>query len=326
MLTEKDLLMEETKKKPDYVDSDWSDLITDRLQKWENMWKVYEQEGKVPIPLWEKGNFREVHREGFIPQMLVYPVHAGKPRGMFIICAGGGFMFKSDNEARPVADYFYKSGLNVAILDYNTDSTKMIGDGDVAAAAGEDGMRAVRMVRYHAKEWNINPDKIAIGGFSAGGVVSGKAGTLFDYGNPEADDPIERVSSRPDAVLLIYSAFTANSVCAKGDNRGYSFDAQRMAVQSMRNDINLRLDCPPFFIAQTGCDDPRDSYYMGIQLANRGIPHEVHMFEDGPHGGGLYDGNHEDSPLYAHTSMWASVAADWLKMKGFDGSPESASA
>ncbi len=67
-----------------------------------------------------------------------------------------------------------------------------------------DGLRAVRAVRYHAKEWNIDPDKIAIGGFSAGGMVSGRVGTMFDKGNPGAEDPVEYVLSRPDAVVLVY--------------------------------------------------------------------------------------------------------------------------
>ena len=309
---------EKQEKKPDYMDADWSGLIRDRLGKWERMWEEYAAEGKIPVPLWPEGKLPVPHTEGFAPRLLVYPAHEGEARGIFIVCAGGGFMFQSSNEAKPVADFFYAKGINVAVLDYNTDPARgMSLEGrEVQEAAGADAARAIRTIRYHAKEWNIRPDKIAIGGFSAGGGVTGMAGTMFDYGNPEAEDPIERVSSRPDACLIIYSAFTADATCIGGENRRYSFAGQNEHLKNSKMcwEQNLRLDCPPFFVTQTCWDDPRGSLRLGLQLANRGIVSEVHTFEEGPHGGGLYNGQDEDSPHYPHTMLWAEVAADWLKV------------
>ncbi|MBQ7838996.1 MAG: alpha/beta hydrolase [Lachnospiraceae bacterium] len=311
--------MAEEKDFKDYRQMTDAELVADRIIKWEKMYEEYAAEGIHPIRLWEDGDFKVPHKKGFVPQMLLYPAHEGTPRGIVLVCAGGAFKFKSSNEAKPVAEFFYKNGLNAAVLDYCTDAERPMDDdgNQTQMAAAEDALRAIRLIRYHAKEWNINPDKIAIGGFSAGGMTSSRAATMFDYGNPDAEDPVERVSSRPDAALLIYSAFTTFSMGAGGGTDSYSFEKQNAAAQRRGVNVGLRFDCPPFFIMQTANDDPRGSMYLGIELANRGIPFEVHTFESGPHGGALYDGQDEDTPYYPHTAMWAPIAADWLKMHGF---------
>ncbi len=293
------------------------ELVADRLIKWQKMYEQYAAEGMQPIHLWENDGFKVPHKEGFVPQMLLYPPHAGKPRGVLIVCAGGAFKFKSANEARPVAEFFYKQGLNAVVLDYCTDAEQVMDRETVQLAAAEDALRAIRLLRYHAQEWNIDPEKIAIGGFSAGGMTSSKAATMFDYGDPNAEDPVDRVSSRPDAALLIYSSFVTFAVGAGGGTDSYSFAAQNQAAQQRGVNNGLRFDCPPFFVVQTAADDPRGSMYLGLELANRGIPFEVHTFEQGPHGGALYNGCDEDTPDFPHTAMWAPLAADWLKMHGF---------
>lgn len=106
---------------------------------------------------------------GFTSRLALKPVHEGKRRGIFIVCAGGAFLFKSSNEAKPVAEYFYRAGINVAILDYHVDPAKQKDSDklDVRISAGEDGLAAIRYLRLHADELGICPDKIAIGGFSA---------------------------------------------------------------------------------------------------------------------------------------------------------------
>ncbi|NLS45742.1 MAG: alpha/beta hydrolase fold domain-containing protein [Firmicutes bacterium] len=113
-------------------------------------------------------------------------------------------MFKSFNEAKPVAEYFYGAGLNAAILDYRVNPHSR-------ETGCDDGLRAVRFLRANADRFGIPSDKIAIGGFSAGGMVSAYTATRFDYGNPDANDPIERVSSRPDAALILYGAMSPAS-------------------------------------------------------------------------------------------------------------------
>lgn len=215
-------------------------------------------------------------------------------------------MFKSFNEAAPVADYFYEKGFHTAILDYRVDPY-------THADSCADGCRAVRYLRANAGKYNISPDHIAIGGFSAGGTLTGQVATHFGAGNPESDDPVERVSSRPDAALQMYGSFdTASHV---QNFLGYSPETQRKAVE-MSTQLNLRPDCPPFFLMETLFDDPRTVTSFAEALASQGIPFALHIFHSGGHGGGLYDGKNEveDCP---HTAKWAELAADWLHDLGF---------
>lgn len=307
--------------KPDYLDLDWSALIADRFEKWENMLTEYEARGVKKIPLWENQNYPVPHVEGFVPGLVLYPVHEEK-RGMLVICAGGGFMFKSSNEAKEIADYFYEKGLNVAILDYAVKDPKCAGttlsiNPDVMKTACEDAKRAIRLLRYHADEWNICADKIGIGGFSAGGIITSLLLTHYDNGNSEHADPVERVSCRPDATFQMYGSFR-NILDTSGGGLGLGFDfSAKHKTAETDVVLNLPLDLPPMFMAQTDSDDPVNLLDMGRAYYERGIPFEVHLFHGGPHGGGLYDGKHEDSPLFPHTAHWAELAAEWFAQQGF---------
>lgn len=295
-------------KKPDYADSNWDGLVRDREKKWTAMFMEVEAEGWNIIPLREE--------DGFTSRLALKPVQKGHKRGTLIVCAGGGYMFKSSNEAKPVADYFYQKGFNTAILDYHVEPSKGLDeDVTIRRKAGEDGLEAIRYLRADADALGILPDKIAIGGFSAGGILSGYAATKFDYGNPEACDDRRKISSRPDAALILYGAFSMSGI-RNGGLFGFDFKAQAEAC--LYDPIrNIRTDSPPMFVFQTHKDDPRHALLFCYELACKGVPYELHTFEDGPHGGGLYDGKCEDSPYFGHTMQWALLAAEWLEEKGF---------
>lgn len=293
---------------PDYKDVNWTDLIADRVVKWDSMMKNIEKSGWQYIPLRAEYDFTS--------GLVILPVHEGKRRGTLIVCAGGGYMFKSANEAFPVAEYFYNAGLNAAILDYHVDASKPMGTSmEIQLSAAEDGLAAIRYLRSHADEYGIPTDKIAIGGFSAGGILSARAAVKFDYGNPAARDPMLRVSSRPDAALILYGAMSQSDI----HNGGlFDFDFSEQAKRALNDPIrNIHPDCPPMFVFQTHADDPRHALNFCYELACNGVPYELHTFEEGPHGGALYDGKHEDSPYFPHTARWASLALEWLEDKGF---------
>ena len=285
-------------------------LRKERFASWEAMFETLaKREGIEIVDLWN-GNCPNFDPEAgqHIPRLAVYPPHEGKPVVSFIIAAGGAHMFKSYNEAMPVADYFYAKGFHTAIIDYRVDPyTNM----DSCA----DGCRAVRYLRANAEKYNILPDHIAFGGFSAGGMLTGQVATRFDNGNPDSSDSVERVSSRPDAALQMYGSFDAASHVQ--NMLGYSPEKQRELVQ-MSSQQNLRPDCPPFFLMETLFDDPRGITDFASALASKGIPFALHLFHAGGHGGGLYDGKNEveDCP---HTAKWAELAADWLSDLGFLG-------
>lgn len=299
-------------KKPDYTDLDWTDLVRDRTVKWRQMLDQFAAENIRPIDIWEHNAPKLFRPDGFRAKLFllpVLPVLPGKPRGTFIVCAGGGFKFQSSNEAKPVAEFFHRQGFNAAVLDYYTNAEGALGDEDTQIRAAEDGLRAIRYLRCHTERLGISPDKIAIGGFSAGGMLSNLAATRYDAGNTGDSDPVERVSSRPDAALLLYGASTPAS--AGGSMLGYDAATQKEKA-ALSPEKNLKPDSPPYFMFQTAADHPSGMLTMAAELSGRGIPFVMHLFRDGPHGGGLYDGKSADSSAFPHTAKWAELAADWL--------------
>ena len=248
--------------------------------------------------------------DGFTAHLALKTPHEGG-RGTVIICPGGGFRFKSWNEALPVAEYFYEAGINAAILDYHvmTDGP-MAPNPEIQRMAGKDGIEAVRYLRANADFLGIDPNHIAIGGFSAGGMLSGYAATQFDNGEK---DP-QGISSRPDAALILYGAFSSTSSIPAGP--GGSTREELAALCRVDNVRNIHPDCPPMFVFQTHGDDPRIALNFCFELAMNGVPYEIHTFEDGPHGGGLYNGK-DETPDEPHTALWSMIAADWLRKRGF---------
>ncbi len=286
--------------KPDYTDFDWTFLIQDREAKWKAMMDLIDARGWRKIPLRAS--------KGFTSQLILLPLQEEK-RGILIVCAGGGFRFKSSNEALPVAEFFHSKGINAAILDYYVYPETEGGD-DIVTEAGEDGLEAVRQLRASAEELGISGDHIAIGGFSAGGMTSGYAATHFDEGDPSSG----RASSRPDAALILYGSMSRAGIREGVGN--YDPEAQKRRAKV---DIagNITVDTPPMFLFQTHKDDPRHALQLAYELASHGVPYEIHTFEQGDHGWGLYDGGDSDSPLVPHTRLWGEIAADWLIMRGF---------
>lgn len=262
----------------------------------------------TPTPLWPDGapGFDPAAKQRQ-PALYFLEPHTGPARGLVIVCAGGAFMFKSDYEADHVARFFHNAGFQAAILDYR-----------VYPYTQEhwlaDGQRAIRYARAHAAKWNVRPDRIAMLGFSAGGMLTGMCSTLYDAGDPDAADPVERVSSRPDTAVVCYGSFCRASFPQGGLN--YNLEAQRETAR-FAPEKNIREDCPPFFLFENLDDDPRGILRMGQELADRGILFELHLFPTGKHGEGLYDGKHPSAPLDAHTAKWSGLAADWLEMLDF---------
>ena len=296
---------------PNHID--WAAMIADRNAKWEQMKTALDSEGLERIDIWGNRQPENGFLNGFRAGLYIYPILPGEPKGIFIICAGGGFRFKSSNEAKPVAEYFRNAGFNTAILDYTVDPQVGLGTAKARLTAGEDARQAIRYLRANADKLGIRGDKIAVGGFSAGGMTSQCAAAFADNGDPNSDDPIARVSSRPDTVLLLYGAFSDTTSLGM---LGY--------VPAKQNELarydpirNIGMDFPPTFIFQTNQDDPRNALTFAMELAARGIPHEVHSFISGPHGAGLYNGCDEDTPYFPHTAMWAQLAANWLDEQGF---------
>lgn len=296
--------MEEGSKKTSDTDLDWNAIAEKNHEKWRQMQEECARQG------WETAELR--NSDGFTSKLMILPIQK-EVRGIIVICPGGGFRFKSANEAKPVAEYFHQAGFNAAILDYHV-SSDGAANMRIRREAGEDGLMAVRYLRCYAEKLGISKDHIAIGGFSAGGMLSGYAATKYDKGDVKNENPLLQVSSRPDAALILYGAMSESGIMNGGIMRHDPEEqARRCANDPLRN---ICSDCPPMFVFQTHKDDPRHSLLFCYQLASYGVPYEIHTFEEGAHGGGLYNGK-DNTPDVPHTSRWAMLAVEWLEGKGF---------
>lgn len=262
------------------------------------------------IPLWEHGppGFDGRDPLQIEPSIIFVPAPEGQQRGTVIVAHGGGFAWRTGCEGFNVAAYFNDAGFAVAVLTYRLVPF-------TRRDAMADMQRAIRTLRCRKTELGIT-DKIAIMGFSAGGMLSGNCATHFDFGDPSAEDPIERQSCRPDACIVAYGAFTSTSF-----PRPFSpvpVPAETLAEeQYLSVERNLTSQTPPFFIWQTNSDDPRLSMNLAWQLQCANIPFELHCFPGGVHGLGLADGHNDLGLKLPHVAHWAELCAEWLSELGF---------
>src|SRR5439155_10324709 len=162
--------------------------------------------------------------------------------------------------------------------------------------------------------YRVIPDRVGIMGFSAGGQLASSAGTHFDAGNPSAADSIDRVSSRPDFMVLGYPVISfTTSYVHKGSMRSLLGDnPDPKLVELMSNELQVTPQTPPTFLFHTNTDTvvpPENSilFYMALRKAK--VPAEMHIYEKGPHGVGL-------APKDPVLSTWPDRLAAWMKGRG----------
>jgi acetyl esterase/lipase len=176
-----------------------------------------------------------------------------------------------------------------------------------------DAQRAIRTVRSKAAEYRLMPDRIGIMGFSAGGHLASTAGTHFDAGTPGAADPIDRVSSRPDFMVLGYPVISFGEFTHQGSRRSLLGDnPDPKLVESLSNETQVTPQTPPTFLFHTTNDNAvpvENSVMFYAALHKAGVPAELHIYERGPHGVGL-------APTDEALSSWPARLADWLRVHG----------
>jgi acetyl esterase/lipase len=230
-----------------------------------------------------------------------------------IVCPGGGYQgLAVDHEGRQVAAWLNSLGVAAFILEY-----RHHGRGYQHPAPLDDAQRAIRTVRARAAEWKVDPRRIGILGFSAGGHLASTAGTHFDRGNPAAEDPIARASCRPDFMILCYAVIAFGEPYSHGGSQANLLgkDAPPELVRSLSNEKQVTKDTPPTFLFQTDEDKAvpaENSVYFYLALRKAGVPAELHIFRPGQHGLGLA----KNTP---GTSEWPKCCEGWLKSQGFLG-------
>jgi len=243
----------------------------------------------IEIPLWSGKAPGESTKPDDEPVLYLYRPdadHASKQA--VIVCPGGGYgHLAMDHEGWQIAEWLNSFGVTAFVLRY-----RHAGTGHKHPTPMVDGQRAIRTVRARAGEWEIDPQRIGVMGFSAGGHLTSTLGTHFDAGDPEATDSIDRVSSRPDFLILCYPviSLTADYTHTGSRDNLLGKNADQSLVRSMSSELQVTSDTPPTFLFHTDEDTavpPMNSVVFYAALKRAGVPAELHIYERGGHGLGL---------------------------------------
>ncbi len=245
------------------------------------------------------------------PRLLVYLPEKEKANGSaIVICPGGGYGgLAMGHEGHEIAAWANSLGTAGLILDY-----RHRGKGYGHPAPLLDAQRALRMARHNSDTWGIDPARLGIMGFSAGGHLASSAGTHFDAGKADAKDPVDRHSCRPDFLILCYAVIAFDEPYThRGSQRNLlGADADKELVRSMSSEKQVTEKTPPAFLWHTTEDTgvpPQNSLYFYLAMKKAGVPAELHIFEKGRHGVGL-------ARNIPGTSAWPARCVDWLRVRG----------
>jgi acetyl esterase/lipase len=247
------------------------------------------------------------------PALTIWLADPAKAAGTgIVVCPGGGYGHLAvDHEGKQIAEYLNGLGISAFVLKYR------LGPRYRHPAPLQDAQRAIRVVRARAREFGVAPDRIGIWGFSAGGHLAATAGTHFDAGKPDAPDSSDRMSSRPDFMVLAYPviSFTTDYV-HKGSRRNLLGDTPDPALMELlSNEKQITSRTPPTFLFHTNEDTtvpPENSVLFDLGLRKAGVPAEMHIYEPGRHGVGLAKAD----PVL---SSWPGRLTDWFRTRGLLG-------
>lgn len=266
------------------------------------------------FPLWPDGAPGALGKEDKdIPTLTPYLPEPDKATGAaIVICPGGGYGGLAAHEGKDYARFMNEHGIAGFVLKYRLGS-----GGYRHPVMLQDAARAVRTVRARAGEWKLDPKRIGIMGSSAGGHLASTLVTHFDAGKPDAADPIERASSRPDAGILCYPVITMGKFTHQGSKRNLlGDDPAPELVRELSNELQVTKDTPPCFIWHTYEDagvPVENSLQFADALRQAGVPFDLHIYQRGPHGLGL--GTRDWNPEKRH--LWTRDCAFWLQAQGF---------
>ncbi len=244
------------------------------------------------------------------PSLAFYLASSGNTGTAVIVCPGGGYgALAMDHEGRQIAEYLNKLGISAFVLKYR------LGPKYHHPVELGDAQRAIRMVRSRATELAVDPGKIGIWGFSAGGHLASSAATHFDAGDKGSSDKVQTVSSRPDFAVLAYPVLTLTreEYVHKGSRRNLLGEpADPKLAEYLSSELQVSKDTPPTFLFHTNEDSgvpPENSVLFYLALRKAGVPAEMHIFEKGKHGVGLAL---TDPAL----SLWGTALSNWFRTRG----------
>lgn len=286
-----------------------------------NLSAAYSQKNAMEIPLYANKIPNEVPgpneetttENGFLrvekvrkPTLTVYLPAKEKANGTaVVICPGGGYgVLAVGHEGVDIARKFNEQGIAAFVLKYRLPNTKVSSKPEIAPL--QDAQQALLTVRKRAKEWNLNPERVGIMGFSAGGHLASTAGTHF--GQTHIENP-EKISIRPDFMLLIYPVISSDSKIAhQGSfNNLLGKEASPEKSKEYSNELRVTPQTPPTFLVHASDDGavPANNSVVFYQaLIQHKIPAELHIYQNGGHGFGLNNKTTQD--------YWFDRCVNWL--------------
>ncbi len=259
--------------------------------------------------LWEATPPFSDPSDDFRPFIEPFPIDADSPRGAVIVCPGGGYEHRSSSyEGRDVCRVFNKAGLHSVLLEYRVRPHRY-------PAGLLDLARAVAIVRENSEKWNIDPNKIAVLGFSAGGHLAASLGIYYDEASAIVKKQIpSHSSSRPDALILCYPVLTSGKYANQGSFKNLlGVDISEELLKKMSLELNVHKDVPPVFLWHTADDQVvpvENSLHFAEELSKLKIPFEMHIYPKGRHGLGLATNDR-------HMGTWSSLCCEWLQSQGY---------
>jgi acetyl esterase/lipase len=269
---------------------------------------------RLEFALWPNGAPGALGKDAKdIPTLTPYFAPPGKATGAsFVICPGGGYEHLAPHEGFHYALWLNEQGITAFVLKYRLGS-----DGYRHPAMMLDVQRAIRYVRANAQRWNLDPNRIGVMGSSAGGHLASTALTHFDAGDPNASDPADRVSSRPNLGILCYPVITMGEDTHAGSRRSLLGDnPDPKLVELLSNEKQVTGNTPPVFIYHTFEDSTvkvENTMEFAAALKRNGVPFSLHIYPKGPHGIGL--GTAQWDPANRHP--WTYECSLWLKAQGY---------
>ena len=264
------------------------------------------------LPLWGDAMPGPVptDKAGFPGYYVFEPAKDKKNGCAVVVCPGGGYgHLAMAHEGEQVGEFFAKQGVTTFVLKYRIADKTL--KGPIEPAPMLDVQRALRTVRSKAKDYGIDPNRVGIMGFSAGGHLASTAATHFDAGNKDAKDPIDRVSCRPDFAILAYAVITMGKETHGGSKKNLIGDKpsdEKMEFYS--NEKRVTKETPPTFLVHTVEDKAvpiANSTLFKAACEKNGVPVELVTYEKGAHGLGLGLKN-PDLPF----AQWPAALVKWM--------------
>ncbi len=237
------------------------------------------------------------------PAIVPYLLNDGKIHPCVLVFPGGGYHHRAGHEGEPVAQWLNEIGFNAFVVEYRLTPYNY-------KAILADAFRSIRLVRYRAAEWGIDPDKVGVLGFSAGGHLAYMTSVLYPEAELRENDPVDKMSSRPDLAVLCYAVASFERFPSMHSANNFLGDEVNLEMLHKFSTVtNITEDTPPMFIWHTVEDKSvavENALETAIALRAKRVPFALHVYPNGGHGQNL-------ARHIPQTCRWTLDCEVWLR-------------